>query len=305
MVNVISGRMVFSEPLSYICRSQKKVCPYSSLKKVLYLSLEKFNMYESQMLKNVNSPSEPLASENVEMSRYIDLEAYHSVERMHPYYIEMTDVLVSWLARIAEEKDVSIWEFGSGTGLSTESLLQVQNVNVHASDIDINCCNTLEAYIGTHVGERLKISCADATEFQSDEKFDAAISVFAHDHITYTDGVKLAKNIHRNLKKGSLYLLGGELLPFFDSAEENQHQFYEYHMFIIEKALREGHFELAKLEIDALRSGVQRIGDFKRHEVLLEEEMAAGGFKLKEKVKLGPDVPSDVGGVFAYAFESI
>ena len=98
--------------------------------------------------------------------------------------------------------------------------------------------------------------------------------------------------------------MGMEILPYFSNEKERIQSLYAYHLFIINKALRERHFEVAKLEIDALRSGADKIGDFKRHEGMFEDEMSKG-FKLIEKKKIGPTDLSDVGGVFVYVFEAI
>ena len=64
--------------------------------------------------------------DRLEMSRYIDLEVYHSVEKSHPFYQEMMDEI---LRVIKAERDktgsVKILEIGAGTGLSTSELSTV------------------------------------------------------------------------------------------------------------------------------------------------------------------------------------
>ena len=45
------------------------------------------------------------------------------------------------------------------------------------------------------------------------------------------------------------------------------------------------------------------IGDFKRHEVMFEEEMESSGLRMIEKKKIGPSDRVDVGGIFVYVFE--
>jgi hypothetical protein len=71
---------------------------------------------------------------------------------------------------------------------------------------------------------------------------------------------------------------------------------------IVEEALRRGHYQLAQIEINALESGVNMIGDFKRHEDVFELEMCEGGMELASKNKVGPSEPTDVGGVFVYTY---
>ena len=79
---------------------------------------------------------------------------------------------------------------------------------------------------------------------------------------------------------------------------------YTYHCYIVEKALRDKNFEVAQIEINALKSGLEKIGDFKRHEAMFEEEMVSSGLCFDQKNKIGPSCPSDVGGVFVYVYQN-
>ena len=95
-----------------------------------------------------------------------------------------------------------------------------------------------------------------------------------------------------------------EILPYFESDEERIDALHRYHGFIVAKALRNNDFELAQIEINALKSGVFKIGDFKRHEAQFEQEMLSANFKLSRKTKIGPIDIDDVGGVFVYVFQA-
>ncbi|MCW8914496.1 MAG: class I SAM-dependent methyltransferase [Magnetovibrio sp.] len=239
-----------------------------------------------------------------EMSRYIDLDLYHAVERTHPYYVEMIDEIQRLLGETSNGSDVlKAWEFGAGTGLATEEFIKHENLVIDALDLDSDCKAILESHIAPKAAGRVNFILGDATTYKGEEPYDVVMSVFAHDHIPYEKGEDLAKNISDNLKPGGLYIIGGELLPFYTSEEERQEALHLYHGFIVSKALRDGYFELAQIEINALKSGLEKIGDFKRHEEQFEQEMLSQGFKMHTKTKLGPVDKNDVGGVFVYAFE--
>lgn len=240
-------------------------------------------------------------AELIEMSRYIDLEIYHAVERSHPYYIEMVEEISSKIASLAAEKKCRVLEFGAGTGLATGEILGLPNLDVVALELDAECA----AILTREVADTAQVVTGNILSYQALEPFDAIFSVFAHDHIHHDDAPRLVANLRRNLKRGGLYLMGGEILPFYENNEERSEALYRYHGFIIEKALRDGHFELAQIEISALKSGIQKIGDFKRHEALFETEMLVGDFRLLEKIKHGPEHLDDVGGVYTYVFEAI
>ncbi len=240
---------------------------------------------------------------NLEMSRYINLDIYHAVERSHPYYVEMVGELVKDISEAYEGKGgARILEIGAGTGLATEDFAKLEKLEITAIDMDENCKNILH---GRNL-DGVETLCADATTYCEPNAFDFVVSVFAHDHIHYDSAEKFVANIHKNLKPNGLYLMGGEVLPYYDTLDERTEALYAYHTFIVNKALREENFELAQIEINALKSGLHMIGDFKRHETMFEEEMTLGGnFEMIKKIKLGPDVPDDVGGVFVYVFKAI
>ena len=255
--------------------------------------------------KPSSNTSFPLAfdgqDKNLEMSRYIDLDLYHKVERSHPYYVEMIEEIRGSLSELREGATVSLLELGAGTGLATIELLSLGGVDVDALEIDESCCELLAKY----TNQRARCICGDATVYCKPNAYDFVVSVFAHDHIHYDQAQVFSRNIRNNLKPGGYYIMGGELLPNFESDEQRIDALQRYHGFIVAKALRNCDFELAQIEINALKSGVRKIGDFKRHELQFEQEMLSAGFSLIKKTKMGPAELDDVGGVFVYVFRVI
>lgn len=236
-----------------------------------------------------------------EMSRYIDLDLYHEVERSHPYYVEMIDEICEKIKAVCDpSKKYRVLEFGAGTGIFTEKLIEMPFLEITALDKDLMCCKMLEKYL------RGKGNCrvvqGDASTWGDTEPFDIIVSTFAHDHIHYDLGAALASNIYKNLAPGGHYFMGGEILPFYSTEEERKEALNTYHGFIVSKSLREGNYRLAQIEINALESGVGMVGDFKRHEDLFEKEMAAGDLKQESKTKMGPSHLDDVGGVYVYGY---
>ena len=237
-----------------------------------------------------------------EMSRYIDLDLYHEVERSHPFYREMTAEICSQIEQFGQpDRMWRILEIGAGTGLLTEELLKFPFMDVYAVEIDTECFNMLK---NRFQNDRFHAIQNNAITYCQDGFFDIVVSSFAHDHIHYDNCVTLAKNIKRNLNNGGIYIMGGEFLPFFETDEERIESLCQYHCFIVEKSLRDRNFRVAQIEINALKSGVEMIGDFKRHVVMFEQEMAEGGLKLSTKKKIGPLNREDVGGVFVYVYKS-
>ena len=193
-----------------------------------------------------------------------------------------------------------ILEFGASTSLATEALAVRPHRTYDVIEIDANCWKLLEQNLGGQVN----CICDDAVTVRGNSGYDIAISVFAHDHIPEELGVQLARNIRGILAEGGIYVMGGEILPHYEDEAGRRKALHAYHGYIIDTALRAGNFEVAKLEIDALNSGLQRIGDFKRHDKMIEAEMQGADFKLAENTKVGPLDQECIGGVFVYTFRA-
>ena len=234
-----------------------------------------------------------------EMSRYIDIEKYHAVETSHPHYLEMIQKIIEFIRDTkGDQLDYRVLELGAGTGLATRRLCETISLKLDAVEIDEKCFEKLRA----HVEGMANCYCEDAATFSNLVPYDAIVSVFAHDHIPPSLAPKFAENIKRNLKKGGVYIMGGEILPFFADEAGRKKALLDYHGYIIGQALADGNYEVAKLEIDALKSGINKQGDFKRHESMFERELTDVGLELFEKIKIGPTHIQNVGGVFVYVF---
>lgn len=258
-------------------------------------------VHQSEAIKSALAFNQ--TTKQFEMSRYIDIEMYHAVERTHPYYVEMVDEILKIVVDYSREKDglLKALELGAGTGLFTQDLINLDFVEVDALEIDIECIGTLQK----HIGSLARCLQGDAVTYCQEGYYDLVLSTFAHDHIHYDRAKDFVANIRRNLTRGGLYIMGGEILPRYSTMAERAEALHSYHGYIIQKALRDGHYAVAQLEINALKSGLEMIGDFKRHEALFEEEMLSTAFKLRKKVKMGPNEMNHVGGVFVYVYEAV
>lgn len=239
---------------------------------------------------------------SVEMSNYIDLEKYHKAERTHPFYEEMLAEILSEMKKHLNGEKTRVLELGSGTGIATLELLKFPSIDLTAVEVDENCFSFLQGKLN---GTDANLVLADAVIFKCNKVFDITVSVFAHDHVSFERAREFAENINKNLKMNGLYIMGGELLFEFKTEYERKQALKKYHGFIIEKAEKEGNKEIVELETEALNSGLNKIGDFKRSEKMLEREMENAGFKVVKKEKMGPKKPENIGGVFVYIFQKV
>ncbi|MBF0298309.1 MAG: class I SAM-dependent methyltransferase [Oligoflexia bacterium] len=238
----------------------------------------------------------------IEMSRYIDLPTYHKIERGHPFYEEMLTEIHKQIKEFHSiiGENLNTLELGSGTGICSNELINHAFLNLDCLEIDENCCNILRNH---PEAKKFSVIRGDAIYYCIPNKYDLIISTFAHDHIHFDNRFDFSKNIHSNLKKGGRYIVGCEILHYFSNENERKKSLFRYHNHIIDLALKEDRVQLCELENNALKSGLNLVGDFKRHEAMFEEEMSSSGMKLFKKMKIGPFEPDDVGGVFVYVFE--
>ena len=250
----------------------------------------------------------PKGSEKVfiEMSRYIDLPTYHKIERGHPFYEEMLAEVSNQISSFhnrngAGQNKIKTLEIGAGTGLCSLELIKHSFLELDCLEIDNKCCNILSNHAEA---SQYNVVLGDAVTHCKPQHYDLVISTFAHDHIHYDKRFAFAENIYNNLKKGGRYIVGGELLPYFSTDSERKKALFKYHNYIIDLALQKDRVQVSELENNALKSGLDMIGDFKRHEAMFEEEMQSSGLKMIEKKKMGPSDRDDVGGIFVYVFEA-
>jgi uncharacterized protein with NRDE domain len=244
----------------------------------------------------------------IEMSRYIDLPTYHNIERGHPFYVEMIDEIKHQIENLhnslqrASKEPVTLTtlELGAGTGLCSLELLKYPFIKLDALDIDSECCKMLASH---PEAVACNVILGDASTYCKKHHYDLIVSTFAHDHVHYNKRFSFAKNIHNNLKKGGIYIMGGEILPYFSNDLERKRSLFKYHNTIIDIALKHDRIQLSELENNALKSGLDMVGDFKRHEVMFEEEMRSAMFTQLVKNKMGPLDIHDVGGVFVYVYQ--
>jgi SAM-dependent methyltransferase len=144
----------------------------------------------------------------------------------------------------------------------------------------------------------------DGIVFRSKKKFDIAVSSFAHHHISYDQDESFIQNLYYNLNTNGIYIVGDEFIPKFKDETERRRSLIRYHHHVIDLAEKADHFELANLEYECLLSGVRMIGDFKRSEEMIEEEIQTGGlFKMVDKTKIPFKEEIKEGGIFVYQFQ--
>ena len=227
---------------------------------------------------------------------YDDPDAYHAAEEAHVGYLPMASAMLDAIRAHLERRPGWVLEFGAGTGLFTQRLVQMTRPEVLEP--------TEEAL---RVLERtIPAGCIDVihrTEIGSlkrSGRYTVICSAFAHDHLK--DAIGLAATLFRMLVPGGVYVCGIELLRVFEDEDDRMRALREWHDYVIGIAESEGNVLTADLERQALRSGLDRLYDFKTSESNYEASLVGAGFGLVAKQRMTEERHPDIGGVFCYVW---
>lgn len=243
-------------------------------------------------------------TKDVEMSAYISPEEYDSHEEEHAYYVEMMDRMLAQFESLRGKRDeeIRVLELGAGTGIFTRRLAKTKDVQVSAVELDWACFVRLKHNL-YHV-KHVTAYHRDSRIFDpgpNEDAFPFVFSSFSDHHIAPQDKPVYLENVKRNMTSGGYFIVGDEFLPRHNITNklERAEALTRYHNHIIERAEKEGHPVLAKLEREALQSGLDEVGDFKLSCEQFEQFLSGAGF-LFAKEKIGPSQPDDIGGIYVY-----
>ena len=107
------------------------------------------------------------------------------------------------------------------------------------------------------------------------------------------------------MEDGGLFIVGDEFLAEHSSKndEARHNALRKWHEHVIGIARSKGQEELAKLEEDALQSGLQGRGDFKVSCSEYERDLNRAGLQVRTKKKIGPLDRDDIGGIYVYTIQ--
>ncbi|MDZ7958027.1 MAG: methyltransferase domain-containing protein [Aulosira sp. DedQUE10] len=248
------------------------------------------------------SLSSAIGMKPIEMSAYIDVEDYDQHEEKHAYYQEMMNRMINMLLEHRGEvaKPYRVLEVGAGTGIFTKRLAKIPNIDLVAVELDWVCFHRLKHSIDNYNSVKV-VNDDSCTYVDPVGQFDCIVSSFSDHHIKPKDKKQYFQNLKQNLASKGIIVVGDEFLASHDSNDNDARQvaLKNYHYHIIEIAEKEGASVLAQLELDALKSGLEGIGDFKVSCEEYEDLLTTSCLRFA-KEKIGPLDRNDIGGVYIY-----
>lgn len=246
-----------------------------------------------------------------EMSRYIVIQDYDAYEDQHPFYEEMTGLMTQVIASAwsrwcasrqrSLDKEFRILELGAGTGIFTKSLATaLPHASIVAVEVDHVCARVLMEKMAPHANVRCEI--ADSTTYR-ERRANIVVTSFADHHIPDAQKRVYFTNIGANMLGDGLFISGEEFLPDYDEHDDASRDaaIVAYHRCILDRIANHADAKtraiLSELESAAMRSGLERQGDFKISAAAYRRVVTESGFMCTQ-TKLGPMDRDDVGGVF-------
>lgn len=221
-----------------------------------------------------------------EMSRYINIKTYDSVEVFHAGWLDS----VNKMREILFKKFTAprIMEHGPGPGNSTRVFAQIPDSQIDAVELDSECYEKLVANMKDYPNVRPILG--SSLDYKPKRKVDAVISMFGWTHLNEEKMNILLNNAHSYLNKNGILVIGDEFLPrhILGSRKSRVTAHASHHNNVIAKAILDGKPELARLELDAMISGVNKVGDFKVTCSEFERRLKKAGFKSTKKYKIYP-----------------
>ena len=250
------------------------------------------------------SLSSAIGMKPIEMSAYIDVEDYDQHEEKHAYYQEMMNRMIDIILehRGKDSKPYQVLEVGAGTGIFTKRLAKIPNIELVAVELDWVCFHRLKHSIQDYNSVRGVVNDDSCTYVDPVAQVDCIVSSFSDHHIKPKDKKQYFQNLKQNLAPNGIIVVGDEFLAPYDSNDNDARQvaLKNYHHHIIEIAEKEGETILAQLELAALKSGLEGIGDFKISCEEYEDLLTTSSLILESKKKIGPLDRNDIGGVYIY-----
>lgn len=254
-------------------------------------------------LSTVLASNEPSRTQG--QSAFINNETYQEVEWQHAGWVDALHLMIEYANGSFGRLRPQILELGPGPGTSTPVIhgglsLREKNTPYEAVDIDADGIEKLKSRL-----EELGITdidplLGDGIDRVSERRFNTLFSMFSMSHLTESQRSRLFQNVAANMdlrlndpalsahrNKGGFFLVTDEFLPpHYDEASRRE-ALWLHHGDVIFDALLKGNEALAMNELEALFSGLERIGDFKVSTTQFENELWRAGLSFK-KVKVYP-----------------
>jgi SAM-dependent methyltransferase len=218
------------------------------------------------------------------MSEFISHSDYAINESQHAGWLQALRFMTFLLSGIAlRKKALNIIEFGCGPGTSSSALIDLlyeanrtQTLVLDCVDNDPESIRKMQELALTEERCLVRAFGNNILDFDSEQRYDAFVSVFACSHLTAKEKDELADKFIE-LAGGGLVLIVDEFLGSF---KDEADAYWSHHSTIIFDAIIRGNLALAKLELEALHSGLHAVGDFKESVSDFERRAIASGLSV-------------------------
>lgn len=215
-----------------------------------------------------------------------DPATYDQAIRKHPFYKEMTDLIVAMIKNHADSNR-KILEIGAGTGTLTEKVIKISYSQYSVIEPEKDAFSYLKNKFSKLRGSRHKLVNKDFLAIRGTKTFDIIFSSFVDHHISFKKKPVYYKKIFNLLKPKGIYIAGEELIRDFVGEGERKKALKEYHGYIIQEVIQRGDFDMAEIELRALRNGLDKFDEYKTSLTHYIQTISATGFRIRKCQELG------------------
>ena len=191
-------------------------------------------------------------------SQAVSIHDYDNFEEDHPFYVDMHGQMLRFFRQyVGKSKSAHVLEVGAGTGHFTKRVIGlVPNMKVVAVEPDGPSCEILRHRFAPKTNLIEIVECR-ILDFNRSQRFDCVLSSFADHHICAAEKEEYFRHLVGMLEPGGVIIVGDEFLRTYSSTRDDYSSAVTaYHSYIIDLAMKDGKWQLAELERDALRSGL-------------------------------------------------
>ena len=201
------------------------------------------------------------------------MDIYDDIVSFFPEYKSMIN-------QIANQSSGRTLEIGVGTGLLTKKLLANKRISkLVLIEISKDFIKKFHEKF-----PKINVKQSDGLFYQEKHQFDAIVMSLVYHHIRDEDKLKFLRNMYKNLSYRGRIIIGDLFIPPYNTEIERDNNLRIFHE---DRLKRIGNSKIRETEIQALKDGLHRDGEWKTSCDILEGQLKEMGFKNINLTEIG------------------
>lgn len=216
-------------------------------------------------------------------------DLYDRILSDFPYVADSFKAMVKIVKDYVLEKEgVEILEFGFGTGLLTEQIAQIKEVQTLIGvDPSKDFYSKAKKRLRKH--PQVKLLKKDATSYKHPHPVDIIAASFTYHHIPDVQKLKFLKSVARNLKKKGIFILGDEFIPPFKNKIEKIKAIKKFYSHFIKYLISQNtKQETLNVFHESLAESLRGVEEYKTSLEVLKKQLQRLNLRIKRIIPIYP-----------------